>query len=97
MGMLVLVEVLLLNFSLIRVIPMLPAEAWGHLIQLGHQGSVATSRFVWLPPGLFTLADGMGLFLGIDSRKAEMHSSNLQAEDRTVSVSLLKFPGLLGL
>lgn len=60
-----LVEVLLLNFTLIRVIPMLPAEPWGHLMQLGNQGSVATSGFVWLPPGLFTLADGMGLFLGI--------------------------------
>lgn len=39
---------------------MLPAEAWGHLIGLGHQGSVASSRFFCLPPGLFTLADGMG-------------------------------------
>lgn len=29
--------------------------------------------------------------------KAEMHSSDLQAEDRTVSVCHLKYPGLFGL
>lgn len=67
---------------------MLPAEVWGCLIQPGHQGSVATSRF-----GGFCWRH---VLLGIDRGEAEMHSSDLQAEDRDVSGCRLKHPGLFG-
>jgi len=83
------VELLLLKFSLIRVISVLPAEAWGHLIQPGHQGSVVTSGF-----GDFCWQH---FLLEIDRCNTEMHSSSLQAEDGTVSVRCLKYPGLFGL
>lgn len=76
---------------------MLPAEAWGHLIGLGHQGSVASSRFFAYLQVCSLWLMAWGFFLGIDSRKAETHSSTPQAEDGTVSVCLLKYPGLFGL
>lgn len=83
------VEVLLLNFSLIRVTPILPAGAWGAFNIIRVSGLCGYLQVWSLLLMACVIRDRWG--------KAEMHSSNLQAEDGTVLVCRLKYPGLFGL
>lgn len=88
MVMLKLVEVLLLNFSLIRVTPVLPAVVG--TFNITQPSGLCGCLQVW---SLLLMA----CFIRDRQGKAEMHSSDLQAEDGNVSVCRLKYPGLFGL